>query len=136
MDVYFHRIMSYVMGLCLTDDITNKLIFDTIKATYFLSTGSSAFISRFIVVYYASIGFNPIQIGILTVGGKIMKFIGSMFWGYTADRSKNIRFLFVISFLGGIGTVITIPLLDSFWYQLALTVVTCLIFPVGHVIHY
>jgi PPP family 3-phenylpropionic acid transporter len=76
---------------------------------YLLYFGANAFFLPYIVLYYQSLGFSGVQIGILSAISPLISLVGAPFWTGIADVSHRHRLVMSGTLLAAIGFAILFP---------------------------
>jgi PPP family 3-phenylpropionic acid transporter len=80
----------------------------------FILFASTAFVSPFIVLYFQRLGFNGVQIGILTGIAPLVTFVAAPLWSALADATRRHHLILAIAILLGIAMLIVYPLVSAF----------------------
>jgi PPP family 3-phenylpropionic acid transporter len=106
---------------CDSEDAINKF---RLFAFSFLLFAGFVFASPFLVLYFQSLGFNGVQIGLLTGVTPLITFCGGPFWTGLADSTRRHRLIMTLSMTVGIAGFIVYPFLRAFVAVLLVAVVT------------
>jgi PPP family 3-phenylpropionic acid transporter len=80
----------------------------------FLLFAAIASVSPFIVLYYQSLGFTGMQIGLLTSITPLITFFSTPLWTGFADATRRHRLIMSLAILVGVITLFVFPLLNAF----------------------
>lgn len=73
-----------------------------------------AFVVPFMVLYYQSVGFTGVQIGLLTGITPLITLLGAPLWTTLADATRRHRLIMSLVILAGAITIFTFPFLNTF----------------------
>jgi PPP family 3-phenylpropionic acid transporter len=81
---------------------------------YLMYYGANACLFPYWVLYYQSLGFNGMQIGLLSAIAPLIFMAGAPFWTGVADTTHRHKFVMGATLLASIGLVLIFPFLRTF----------------------